>query len=231
MWEKALESATRVTHPASVAAFALVFAAFILTLALRTKKTRLAWLLTSAIIILGLAPLIASTFLQSRGMYRVRVVVLGIDQSPVDDASVKSSTGGEAKKVDGGWEFDIPPQTKPANGKVTLHAKVSSAFLTGNTTLVLGEDYFPTATIQLSTDTSAMLRGVVLDLHRKSVSGAQVSIPGYASVVTDEMGNFALPAHTAEGQVVEVRAQKDQLSGSMSVPAGKTPVEIVISRH
>jgi hypothetical protein len=43
------------------------------------------------------------------------------------------------------------------------------------------------------------------------------------------MGNFVLPAHAADGQVVQVRAQKDQLVGTLSVPAGKT-VELVIKR-
>jgi hypothetical protein len=46
--------------------------------------------------------------------------------------------------------------------------------------------------------------------------------------VTDNMGNFALPAHAAEGQIVEVRAQKDRLLGTMSVPAGRVPVELVV---
>jgi hypothetical protein len=48
--------------------------------------------------------------------------------------------------------------------------------------------------------------------------------------MTDKMGNFALPAHAAEGQIVQVRAQKDQLVASMSVPAGRLPVELVVKR-
>jgi hypothetical protein len=232
MQEQALKIASHITHPVTVAAFASVLAATAFGLALRAKKPRIAWSLAAGIIILGLAPLGASTLLQSRGVYRVRAVALGLDHSPVDDAQVSSSSGGEPKKVEGGWEFDIPPQTRPADGKVVLRASVKNAFLTGSYTLVLAEDYNPTVTIQLTSDASATVRGVVLDERGRSVSGAHVSIPGYSDVaVTDEMGNFVLPAHAAEGQFVEVRAQMGQLTGSLSVPAGRTSAQLVIRRH
>lgn len=84
--------------------------------------------------------------------------------------------------------------------------------------------------IQLEKDTSAMVRGDMVDEHGRSVAGARVSIPGYPDVaVTDEMGNFVLPAHAADGQIVQVRAQKDKLVGTLSVPAGKA-VELVVKR-
>jgi hypothetical protein len=232
MWEQALKIASQITHPVTVVAFALVFAAIAYVLALRAKKPRIAWILTVGIIILGLAPLAAATFLQSRGVYRIRITILAPDQLPVEDAQVSSSIGGEPKKVQDGWEFDIPPQTRPADGKVVLFASEKSAFLTGSSTVVLAQDYYPTIVIQLASDTSAVIRGVVVDEHHRSVIGATVSVPGYQDVaVTDKMGNFALPAHVADGQVVQVRAQKDQLVGSMSVPAGRTSVELVVTRH
>jgi sugar lactone lactonase YvrE len=75
-----------------------------------------------------------------------------------------------------------------------------------------------------------MVRGDVIDEHRRSVVGARVSIVGYPDVaVTNEEGNFVLPAHAADGQIVQVRAQKDQLVGTMAVPAGR-PVELVVRR-
>jgi predicted ribosome-associated RNA-binding protein Tma20 len=126
--------------------------------------------------------------------------------------------------------LDIPPQSRPADGKLKLFASEKNAFLVGNSTLVLDKDYFPAVEIQLEHDTSAVVRGVVLDDHNRSAAGAHVSIPGYPQVaVTDEMGNFVLPAHAADGQIVQVRAQKDQQVGTLSVPAG-TPVELVV-RH
>src|ERR1022692_1082778 len=94
MQEEALRLASHITHPVTVAAFALVFAAFALGAALKNKKPRLAVILAIAIVVLGLAPLAASTFLQSRGVYRVRVIVLGLDKQPVHDAEV-TSMGGE----------------------------------------------------------------------------------------------------------------------------------------
>ena len=41
-------------------------------------------------------------------LYRVRVTVLNPQQQPINDAKVTSSMGGEPKKVEGGWQFDIP---------------------------------------------------------------------------------------------------------------------------
>jgi len=231
MWEKALEFASHITHPATVAVFAAVLAAFLFSLAIKKKQSRITWLLTAVVLILGLAPLLSSTYLQSRGLYIVRVFVLGLDKQPVDDARVTSSNGGEAKKIQGGWEFDIPPQSRPADGRLKLFASEKNAFLTGNSTLVLDKDYFPAVEIQLERDTSAVVRGVVLDERGRSVAGARVSIPGYPDVaVTNDEGNFVLPAHAADGQIVQVRAQKDQLVGTLSVPAGRT-VELVVKRH
>ena len=141
--------------------------------------------------------------LQSGALYIVRVFVLGLD---------------------------IPPQSRPADGKLKLFASEKNAFLVGNSTLVLDKDYFPAVEIQLEHDTSAVVRGVVLDDHNRSAAGAHVSIPGYPQVaVTDEMGNFVLPAHAADGQIVQVRAQKDRRVGTLSVPAG-TPVQLVLRR-
>jgi hypothetical protein len=232
MQEQALEIASHITHPVTVAAFALVFAATAFHLALRAKRPRIAWILVVAIMLLGIAPLVASTYVQSRGVYRIRVVVLGPDGSPTDDARVDSSNGGEPKKVASGWEFDIPLQTRPADGVVIFFATVPSAFLRGHTRIVLAQDYYPTITIQLTSDTSAILRGSVIDEHGKPVPKAIVSIVGYTeSTLTNDMGNFALSAHAADGQMVQVRAQKDQLVGSVSAPAGRVAVEITIKRR
>ncbi len=113
-----------------------------------------------------------------------------------------------------------------------LFASVKNAFLAGDSTLVLDKDYFPTVEIQLGHETSAMVRGIVIDEHRRSVAGAQVSIPGYSDIaVSDKMGNFVLAAHAADGQMVHLRAQKDQLSADVSAPAGDQPVELVLKRR
>jgi hypothetical protein len=93
---------------------------------------------------------------------------------------------------------------------------------------LLDEDYFTTIILQLSHDTSAQLRGTVVDEKKHPVGGANVSIDGYSEIATtNEMGFFVLPAHMAEGEIVQVRAQKGGKVGRLSVPAGP-PVEMTI---
>jgi hypothetical protein len=234
MREKALELAGHIPHPLTVAAFAVLVEVGVLVFALRAKESRISrfeGIVLAAIIIgFGVAPLIASVFLQSRGVYHVRVVLLRPDQSMADVAQVKSSIG-ELKMVADAWELEVPPQMRPADGKVSFSASVKDEFLNGKSTIVLGQDYYPTATIQLVADTSAMLHGIVVDEGLVAVAGAKVSIDGYPGVaVTDKMGNFVLPAHAGKGQVVEVLAQKGPLVGHASVAAGKV-AEVIISRE
>jgi hypothetical protein len=226
-----LKLAGHIGHPVAVAAFAVVIAASVFALALRAKRPVIGSIMAAGIIVLGVAPFVASGFLQTRGVYHVQVVLLRPDQSPVDIAQVKSSNGGELKMVAGGWELDIPQQARPADGKLTLSASVKDEFLKGKSTLVLGQDYYPTATIQLVAETSAMVRGVVVDEDLGAIAGATVSIDDYPEVaVTDQKGNFVLPAHAGKGQMIEIHAQKGQLTGRLSAPAGKV-VEVIISRE
>jgi hypothetical protein len=228
-----LRLASRVGHPGAVAAFALLIAVFFLAVALRTKRQRLlpACLAALGIIILGVAPFAASTLLHTRGVYHVRVLIVRPDQSPVEVAQVKSSNGGELKMIEDGWGLDVPALTRPASGQITFSASVKDEFLKGTSTLVLARDYYPTATIQLIADTSAMVRGVVVDENLGAIVGATVSIAGSPDVAkTDEKGNFVLPAHAGKGQLVEVRAQKGPLTGTLRAPAGKV-VEVIINRE
>jgi hypothetical protein len=231
MQEQALKLAGHIGHPVAVVAVAFVIAASVFGLLMREKKSVLAYVAATAIILLGVAPYAASAFLQSRGVYHVQVVLLRPDQSPVDIAQVKSSNSGELKMVAGGWQLDILPQSRPVDGQVTFSASVKDEFLKGKSTFVLAQDYYPTVAIQLVAETSAMLRGVVVNEDLGAIAGATVSIDGYPDVaVTDQKGNFVLPAHAGKGQIVEVNAKKGRLTGHLSAPAGKT-VEVIISRE
>jgi hypothetical protein len=234
MWEQALKIASQVKDPVSLVAVTLVLAAFLFWNVYRSKRPLKAWILgvlAAGIILLGFAPLAASVILQLEGIYHVRAIVLGPDHLPSDEAHLTSSVGGEPKKVEGGWEFDIPPQSTPADRTVVFYASVKNAFLIGKSMLLLARDYYPTTTIQLASDTSAILRGVVMDERHRSVADATVTIEGYVEKAeSDDQGNFSLPAHAAEGQIVQVRAQKGPLIGNMSVPAGREPVEIILRR-
>lgn len=73
-----------------------------------------------------------------------------------------------------------------------------------------------------------MVRGVVEDEHGNSVDGASVAVTGYPDIATtDRMGNFALPAHAGEGELVSVRAEKGKLIAEDLVPAGTSIVLVV----
>src|SRR5262245_18854318 len=102
---KLLEAVSAVTTPFSLAAFAI--AALIVALMLYKGKNRpiSLWLVAiSAVVALVLIPIM----FQSPGVYRLRVTVVDPHGTPMDDAQVWSSLGGEPKKVSGGWQFDVP---------------------------------------------------------------------------------------------------------------------------
>jgi hypothetical protein len=229
MQDEFLRIATHIPHPRAVAEASLAFAAVVLALSLRAKKWLLGVVMALAIVAVGLVPLVALSYAKSQNIYRVRLVVIRPDQSSADIAQVRSSIGGELNMVDGGWQLDIPPQMRPPDGNVTFFADVKDEFLLGKSTLLLADDFYPTATVQLAAVTSAMLRGVVVDEDLRAVAGATVSVKGYPNtVVTDRLGKFALPAHAGMGQKIEVSAKKGRSIGRISTPAGKT-VEIIIS--
>ncbi len=227
----ALEVASHVTHPVTVAAIALVLAASAFGLAMKARKTRIAWLLGSALIVLGLAPLIASTYLESRGVYRINVLVVGLDGQPVDDAEVSALPPGQIKKAAGTWELDVSPQTRPADGRISIYASVKDAYLAGSTNYTLQDEFNPTVKVLLQNLPPVPLRGIVKDMEGRSAPGVRVSIPGYAEVaVTDAGGNFSVPSHKAYGQQVTVHAEKNGLIADRSFPAGVDGAELRLHR-
>jgi hypothetical protein len=229
MWEKALELASQITGPYQLTAF--VSALFVLAIrpTLKSRNQRLALVLLAAVLgATGIFSLLASTYLKGRGIYHIRVVVLGTNGQPVNQADLSSSAGGEFKQASGNWEFDLAPQAKPSSGQITFYASVKDAYLAGHALLALKEDYFPTATIQLLPLPPVAIRGTVVDEYGKSVQGAHVSVSGFPDIATtDEMGNFSLPSHHAEGQLVSVRAEKGSREAELLVPAGKD-VQLVL---
>lgn len=75
------------------------------------------------------------------------------------------------------------------------------------------------------------LRGNVVDERGKSVSGAHVAVTGYSEIATtDAMGNFSLPSHHAEGQLMSVRAEEGGRVADISVIAGKD-AQLVLRRR
>jgi hypothetical protein len=232
MWEKVFEFASRITGPYQFAAFVSALLVYAFRHPLKSKNPRFALLLLAiALSMIGMFALSLTAYLKSRGIYHIRVVVLGPGGQPADQADVTSSAGGELKQASGNWEFDLPPQAKPSSGQIEFYASVKDAYLAGNSSQVLKEDYFPTVTVQLLPLPSATIRGTVVDENGKSVSGARVAVSGYSDIATtDEMGNFSLPAHHAEGQLVSVRAEKgDRVAEKLTI-AGQN-AQLTLRKH
>src|SRR5271165_1529042 len=104
--------------------------------------------------------------------YRVRVIVMDPHQTPVNDAKVWSSIGGEPMHVEGGWLFVIAKDTNPADGKVTFYAAKEAAYLRGQAPLQLADDHNPSVTVQLGGDRTAKVIGIVEDEQQSAVAGA-----------------------------------------------------------
>jgi hypothetical protein len=212
MWLNwALNWASKINGPFQLAAFVTALLVFGFLPALKSKKPRFALSLFAVVLLaIALAGLASSTYLKSIGLYHIRIIVLGTDGQPKSQTKPTASAGGEMKQANGNWEFDMPPQNKPSDGKVTFYAQVEDAYLSGTSTLELKDDYYPTVTIQLAPKPPATIRGTVVDESGRSVAGARVSVVGYSDIATtDEMGNFSLPSHHADGQSVSLRAEKD----------------------
>ena len=144
-------------------------------------------------------------------IYRVRVTVIDTQNTPVDNARVWSTFGGEPKRVAGGWQFDIPSASVSKNNKrMPIYAK-SGTFLRGQATLILGADPNPSLIIQLKKSTSATVRGIVVDTIGRAIPEAKVSVVGSGdeAATTDESGNFVLPAHAAVGERVRLHVEAD----------------------
>jgi hypothetical protein len=224
-----LKLAAHIGHPSQIAMAAFVVAACVFAYLLRTKKPVSASFAAVLIILAGVTPYFSAKTLQARGVYHVQIVLLRPDQSQADVAQLKSSNGGEIKMVAGGWELEVPQQARPADGKIVFTAAVKDEFLKGSNSIVLDSDYNPTITIQLVADTSATVRGVVVDEDLVAIAGATVTVDGYSDkTLSDAKGDFSLPAHAGKGQPIQLHAHKGALTGSLTVPAGKV-VEVILT--
>jgi len=110
---KLFELATKISTAWSLAAFAIIALVLLVTKLKGRKVPAVIWLVVTAILVITLAPIIAPLYMNSYGIYRVRVVVLDDRKMPTNDAKVTCSVGGEVKKIEGGWECDIPSKAKP----------------------------------------------------------------------------------------------------------------------
>jgi hypothetical protein len=168
---------------------------------------------------------------EASGLFRVRATILDPGGLPVDEATIWSSLGGEAKKVTGGWELDIPASTRPADGKLTVYASKPAGFLQGHAELVLGTDQNPTVVIRLQKDVSAKVNGRVLDKQSNPVSQAWIHVVGHEGerVQTGAAGEFVLAAHAARGEMIRLRAEKTNFASEELVHvAGGEPATVIL---
>ncbi|HKQ04412.1 MAG TPA: hypothetical protein VJ464_04735 [Blastocatellia bacterium] len=222
----------------SLTAFAMAVVLVVTVAYLRSKRRKIPnafWVVILALVLMGVAAtLIKPGEVDRRGdVYRVRVTVLSPEQTPVEDAKVWSSFGGEPKKVAGGWQFDIPAASKPQDSRVIFYATRENAFLTGKQEARLDNDFNPAVTISLRHDDSARVRGQVVDRSNRGIVGARVFVVGHEAeaVVTKEGGNFDLPSHAAVDQQVSIHAEKAGYRGvSQWHPAGDTPAILTLER-
>ncbi|MBI5908828.1 MAG: hypothetical protein HY848_02570 [Betaproteobacteria bacterium] len=235
-----IQASSKVTTPWSLAAFAIAALVVIVSLLVikpNAATRKIMWICAAAITFLGLVPIIVSVFVVPpvASVYRIRVTVVGPGQTPVEDAKVWSTIGGEAKKVAGGWEFDIPVASKPATGKFTVFAEQPNAFLAGSREIVLGADtgMAMAVTVPLEKVKPARVRGFVQNEEGATLGGARVMVAGYAGemIVTSDNGGFELPAHAASGQHVLVHVQKDgYVSSQLSHLAGDDPLVVMLRK-
>jgi hypothetical protein len=223
------EAVAKISTGLRLAAFAIAVLAY---LAAR-KTTGMLKIIVGAIVVLALVAILGSFYVESHDkVYSVRAVVLSPEKTPVDYAKVWSSQGGEPKKVEGGWQFDIPSSSISKDQKLTIYATVDAAFLRGQGDIVLASDFHPNLTIVLQRP-EVKIRGIVTDENGRAIEGASVIVVGYADEMmkTKADGGFQLPAHAADGQQVRLHAEKSGLKPEEEwVPAG-TPVDIVLRRR
>ena len=88
--------------------------------------------------------------------------------------------------------------------------------------------------MQLANDRSAKVMGIVEDEKQAAIVGAKVSVIGYdkEAVDTKSSGNFSLPAHVADGQQVQLHAEKSGFKAADQwCPAGDSPCSIQLPRN
>lgn len=166
-------------------------------------------------------------------IYRVRVTVIGEEKTPIEDAKVWSSVGGEAKKVAGGWQFDIARGSLPKEAKLSIYAEKEGSQSRGTQQIELKEDRNPTVKIELGSDKTASVRGMVVDEKGTAISKATVFVIGYEKeAVETQIGGFQLQTHQAKGEWVTVYAQREGYKAArQNVIAGDGQVQITLEKE
>jgi len=230
---------TQISNPFSLSAFALAVVLAIVGSLMKSQGKKVptaVWILVPLLVAMPIGAGVYQQVAASReqAIYRVRISVYDPQGIPLQDAKVTSSFGGEPKKVDGGWQLDIPAATVPKGEKLRITAIKESAFLENHAEIDLAGEHNPTVNLKMVNNNSAMVRGQVVDLKGRAIEGASVSVVGYGAeaVVTKADGNFVLPAHKAVDQQALLHAEaKGYRAESQWHPAGDHPAVIQLGKQ
>ncbi len=145
---------------------------------------------------------------QDTAGYSVRVTVLSPSGNTLNSARVRSTVGGESKKLDGGWEIAIPGPTA-AGRKITIIADVVERGWLGSLDLTLGEEHSPAVILHLKKGGELAISGIVLDSRGAAVPNALVNVAGFVkSTPTDQNGNFQIFTHSTDSETVQLHVEK-----------------------
>lgn len=171
--------------------------------------------------------------LPSPELYRVQVTVVGPKGEVVDSAEIFSSPTGTKKKVDGGWELEIPAGSLPESRQLTIRAQDPKTTSRGRSELSLGKDLQPTVEIKLP-EVLADVEGVVLGSREQPVPKARVSVNGdeNEAVETGPTGEFRLASHVAPGTMVQLVVRKKGFHDKyQDHPAGSGRVTLYLEKE
>lgn len=166
--------------------------------------------------------------------YKVHVTARDSERNLVEDVEIYPTPAGVRKKVEGGWEIEISAADRPANGLLKIYAAKPNAFLNGEATVRLDTNPNPTVEILMQRDTSARIKGKVIDSSSQPLVGAWVNVIGYEGerVQTGPSGEFDLPAHATKGQLVKLHAQMEGYAPEdQRQPAGTIPMTIILRKR
>ena len=128
----------------------------------------------------------------------VRITVLGLDNMPVENSEIRSSIGGETKKVNGGWELEIAESKLPDNRKIIIYANQND--LKGQSEISVVGGKTTTASIQLKQNSSAQTKDSVPDAKPTKVS-TQTQPQNNIQVEQQTEGDQSPTIKTDEGDV------------------------------
>lgn len=191
---------------------------------MRRRSERLKWgLLSFTLLFLVSAGLGAYALVSARqpSIYSVRVMPIGPGGQPIAGTTIDTSIPTVTKRVEDGWEIEIPASALPAGRRLDVWVRKEDDFLHGHAQLRLADDLRPGLRVELQKEL-ATVAGLVVDEADRPVEDARVFVVGHpgAAYRTGGDGQFSLAAHAAEGEIVHLRADKPGYRPAEEYPYG-----------